>query len=182
MDDPVVEIEDVVRSLTEPSEATAIAKNVEKYFTPSAYITHPFFNQPRTGNGRKDLVGIYRMLRVFTLNNKIEFHAVMFNGDKTQGTIELTEHVTMRLNPISRYFGVREGVRFLVRIDLEKSPEDGKYRISRQDDNFPSDLTTSGIHRSFPGLSVLNNVVKGTIGFLAAKLGRILLSQGWLGP
>ncbi|KAH9808889.1 hypothetical protein DFH28DRAFT_1134648 [Melampsora americana] len=182
MDDPVKEIEDVVRSVTEPYEASVIAANIDKYFTRDAQIFHPFINQPYSKeNGREDLKGIYKMLRVQTIDNKIDFHAVMFNEDKTRGTIELTEHVTMRLNPFPRPSSSRPAVRFLVRVDLRKG-EDGKYRIYRQEDNFPSDLTQSGFAASIPGLGTLNNLIKSTAGFATAKLGRFFLTYGWFGP
>ncbi|EGG11319.1 uncharacterized protein MELLADRAFT_76617 [Melampsora larici-populina 98AG31] len=182
MDDPVKEIEDVVRSITEPYEASVIADNIEKYFTRDAQIFHPFINQPYSkDNGREDLKGIYKILRVQTIDNKIDFHAVMFNEDKTQGTIELTEHVCMRMNPLSRLRPSRASVRFLVRIDLKKC-EDGKYRIYRQEDNFPSDLTQSGFAAAIPGMGTLNTIIKSTAGYATAKLGRFFLAYGWFGP
>jgi len=179
MENPVAEIRDVVRSITEPYEATEIAKNVEKYFTNDAYIIHPILNQPQTSNSREDLIGIYKMLRVTTVNNKIEFHSVMFNEDMTRGALDLTEYLTARWNPLLKSHLVP--ARFLVFIDLRKC-EDGKYRICRQHDNFPSDLTMSGQGQFIPGLSLLNDLVKGSIGFFAGRLGRLLLARGWFGP
>ncbi|EGG01730.1 uncharacterized protein MELLADRAFT_110778 [Melampsora larici-populina 98AG31] len=114
MDNPVAEIEDVVRCITEPADASIIVKNVEKYFTHDARIYHPLFNQPYSQeNSLEDLKGIYAML---------------------------------------------------------------------QDDNFPSDLTISGFSKMLPGLTTLNDCMKGTAGFIAAKLGRFLLARGWFGP
>lgn len=179
MDNPVAEIRDVVRSITEPYEASIIASNVRKYFTTDATIEHPVLNQPASVNGRDDLEGIYKMLRVMTVNNKIDFHAVMFNEDMTQGAIDLTEWINFRWNPFMS--STKLPARLLVRIDLKKC-EDGKYRIWRQQDNFPSDLTQSGQARLIPGLSTLNNIVKTTVAIMTAKIGRVLLSRGWLGP
>ncbi|EGG01560.1 uncharacterized protein MELLADRAFT_110929 [Melampsora larici-populina 98AG31] len=129
MDNPIAEIKDVVRSITEPYEATTLAKNVEKYFTADAYILHPAFNQPHTVNGRDDLVGIYKMLCAY----------------------------------------------------LRKC-SDGKYRIWRQHDNLATDLAMSGVSDDIPGLSFVSNVIKSTLGVITGKLGRFLLSRGWLGP
>lgn len=182
MDDPVKQIEDVVRSITEPYEAKVITDNVEKYFTRDAQLLYPFLNQPYSkDNGREDLKGFYKLLRVQTIDNKIEFHAVMFNADKTEGTIELTEYVTWRFNPIARLRSTQAAVRFIVRISLRKC-EDGKYRIYRQEDNFPTDLTKSGWAAVIPGLGTLNSVVKNLNGFMWAKWGRFLLAYGWFGP
>lgn len=181
MDDPVKQIVDVVRSLAESYEARVIAENIEKYFTQDAQIFHPFLNQPyNRENGREDLKGIYKMFRVNSINNKIDFHAVMFNEDMTQGTIELTEHYNFRLNPLSRLYSPRPTVRFLVRIELRKC-EDGLYRIYRQEDNISTDITRSNIAALIPGLPTSNSVVKGSIGFAVAKLGRFLLAYDWFG-
>ncbi|KAG0152127.1 hypothetical protein CROQUDRAFT_650179 [Cronartium quercuum f. sp. fusiforme G11] len=178
MENPVKEIRDVVRSITEPYEASVIAKNVEKYFTPDAYILHPILKQPQTAQSRDDLVGIYKMLRVMTINNKIEFHSVMFNEDMTRGALDLTEYLNVRWNPLLSSNVLP--ARLLVFIDLRKC-KDGLYRISRQHDNMPSDFTLSGQAAMIPGLAIVNDIVKGSIGFIAAKLGRFLLARGWLG-
>lgn len=37
MDDPVTQIRDVVKSITEPYQASVICENVDKYFTEDAY-------------------------------------------------------------------------------------------------------------------------------------------------
>lgn len=56
-----------------------------------------------------------------------------------------------------------------------------KHKKHRQHDNFPSDISMSGQAYLIPGLSTLNNLVKGYIGFMAGKLGMFLLGRGWLG-
>ncbi|KAH9821171.1 hypothetical protein DFH28DRAFT_581705 [Melampsora americana] len=176
MDNPVAEIKDVVRSITEPADASIIVKNVEKYFTHDARIYHPLFNQPYSKeNSLEDLKGIYAMLRLGSKSCTIEFNSVMFNEDMTRGFIDLFEHGNMRTSsPVHT-------ARFLVIIYLRKC-EDGKYRIYRQDDNFPSDLTISGFSKMLPGLTTLNDYLKGTAGFITAKLGSFLLAHSWLGP
>ncbi|EGG05227.1 uncharacterized protein MELLADRAFT_107814 [Melampsora larici-populina 98AG31] len=129
MDNPVTQIEDVVRSITEPYSARVIADNIEKYFTRDAQLIHPTINQP----------------------------------------YNLTEHVTAR-SPIIRCFSKGGTVRLIVKISMKKC-EDGKYRIYRQEDNAPTDLTRGGWPiASIPGLSLINDLVKGTAGFMIAKL------------
>ncbi|KAH9822404.1 hypothetical protein DFH28DRAFT_452496 [Melampsora americana] len=176
MDNPVAEIEDVVRSITEPADASIIVKNVGKYFTKDAQIFHPLFNQPYSKeHGLEELKGLYSMLRFGSKRGKIDFNSVMFNEDMTRGFIDLFETGEKRhATPIN-------SARFLVIIYLRKC-EDGKYRIYRQDDNFPSDLTISGFSKMLPGLTTFNDYFKGTAGFIAAKLGSFLLARGWLGP
>lgn len=93
--------------------------------------------------------------RVTTVNNRIEFHHVMFNEDMTRGALgeylilshisclstyhlslsgnnlaELTEHLNVRWNPLLKSHNIP--ARFLVLIDLKKC-SDGKYRIWRYD-------------------------------------------------
>ncbi|WAR56863.1 hypothetical protein PtB15_7B715 [Puccinia triticina] len=199
MDDPVAEIKDVVRSLVEPYEAWVLASNVEKYFTEDAFILHPLLNQTRARGSREHLKGIYKILRVFTINNKIEFHAVMFNEDKTQGAIELTEHLYPRLFPFE---SMKFSLPLWIRIDLVKD-SDGKYRIcrlvishhsssnpscvsqlipsnDRQHDMVPTD---PGIV-NLPFLSMVAqcfNIVKAFNGMAMGIIGKFLLDRRYLG-
>lgn len=177
MDNPVKEIEHVIRSITEPYEASIIAANVDKYFTEDAYILHPFLKSNRTSHGRDDLKGIYKMLRVFVVNNKIKFHAVMFSPDGLHGTIELSEYAEPRLSLLK---SLTIDVRFITRIDLRQE-SDGKYRIYRQQDNFPTDLQDSGF-MTLPGLKLMSEVIKYSIGIGASMMGNFLLPRGIFGP
>ncbi|KAA1087871.1 hypothetical protein PGTUg99_019593 [Puccinia graminis f. sp. tritici] len=81
-------------------------------------------NQPHTKNGKSSLKGIYKLFRVLTINNQIEFHAVMFSEDKLKATIELSETLQGRFIPV--WFKLR----FLSRVDLRQEA-DGKYRICK---------------------------------------------------
>ncbi|KAH9454515.1 hypothetical protein MJO28_005096 [Puccinia striiformis f. sp. tritici] len=176
MDDPVAEIRDVVRSLVEPYEASVLASNVEKYFTEDAFILHPLLNQTPSKGSREHLRGIYKILRVFTINNKIEFHAVMFNEDKTQGSIELTEHLYPRLFPCE---SLKMSLPLWIRIDLIKDT-DGKYRICRQHDMIPAD---PGIV-ALPFLSIFThgfNIVKAFNGLAMGTIGKFLLDRKYFG-
>lgn len=174
MDDPVKELANVVRSITEPYTATEIAKNVDKYFTEDAFIMYPMFNQPRTPHGRANLKGIYKLLRVFSVNNKIEFHALMFSEDRLNATVDLTETLEARFIPC-----LKAKLHFITRVDMRKE-SDGKYRISRQEDNYPNDLKRSGIPLfGIPTLTATYKIVAGTI---ISCVGRFLLEKGLLGP
>lgn len=79
MQDPVHEIRSVISSITEPREAAVILANVDKYFTATASIIHPMFNSPKQA-GREGLKAAYKMLRVLTINNKMEYHVVAFDN------------------------------------------------------------------------------------------------------
>lgn len=176
MDDPVAQIEDVVRSITEPYAASVIATNVEKYFTEDAFIWHPILNQSKARNSREHLKGIYKMLRVTTIKNKIEFRAVMFNSDKTKGAIELTEYLHPRLFPFRKS---QIALPFWVRIDLIKGI-DGKYRICRQHDVMVNDPRVS--HRTFLScFHIIVNLIKAFNAFICGMLGKFLLDNGYLG-
>ncbi|KAH9814464.1 hypothetical protein DFH28DRAFT_309761 [Melampsora americana] len=179
MENPVTEIEDVVRSITEPYSAKVIAQNIDKYFTRDAKIIHPTINQPYSkDNGREDLKGIYKMFRTQTIDNKIIFHAVMFNHDKTECAIDLSEQVTTR-NPILRYISTGGTVRLIVKVSMREC-EDGKYRIYLQEDNAPTDLTRGGWPiASIPGVAFLNDLIKYSAGFWISKLGLFLYDRGW---
>merc|ERR1712110_730852 len=88
MENPKAEIEDVVRSITEPQDVETILKNVDKYFTEDAFVLHPLGNQPQCARGKENLKAIYHIFRQVTRDNKITFHATMFNDDLTQCALE----------------------------------------------------------------------------------------------
>jgi len=175
MDDPVAEIRDVIRALTEPYKATTLAENVEKFFTKDAILQHPFLTISQDQNSREAIKGVYKILRVNSLDQKIQFHAVMFNEDKTQVAIDLTEHMKSR----HRLRSNNMALRLIVLLDLVKE-EDGKYRISRQEDNFPSNIPMFG--SSFiPGLTTIYNTLRCVSGYMTGLVGNFLLPRGWLG-
>ncbi|PLW55511.1 hypothetical protein PCANC_02092 [Puccinia coronata f. sp. avenae] len=141
MENPRIEIQDVVRSITEPQDPVTVLANIDKYFTEDAYILHPLVNQPEFARGRDNLKAMYFLYRKGSFDNKIHFHAVMFSEDLNQCTLELTQDVRAGLH---RWISMPlQSVRFLVRVDLRQEA-DGKYRICRQHDNFISDLRMSG--------------------------------------
>ncbi|PLW22577.1 hypothetical protein PCANC_04502 [Puccinia coronata f. sp. avenae] len=174
MDDPVKELPEVVRKITEPYAATEIVRNVNKYFTDDAYLLYPMINQPHTKNGKTSLMGIYKLFRVLTINNQIEFHAVMFSEDRLHATIELTETLQGRFIPI----WVK--LRFISRVDLRKE-SDGKYRICKQEDNYPNDLKRAGLD-FIPGLAQLLAIWKLILGLTSATVGNFYLKNAMFGP
>jgi len=176
MDDPVAEIRDVIRGVTEPYEASTLAANVEKFYTKDAVFQHPFLTVARSPSSRDAIKGIYKILRIISLNQKIQFHAVMFNEDKTQVAIDLTEHMDGRYTSKS----VPTALRLIVLLDLVKGA-DGKYRISRQEDNFPSSTPMLGAP-FIPGLKTLYNAFRHAAGFTSGVFGSFCLARGWFGP
>ncbi|KAH9820083.1 hypothetical protein DFH28DRAFT_1079945 [Melampsora americana] len=172
MDNPVAEVEDVIRSVTEPYRASTLAANVEKYFAEDAVLHHPFL----VVKGREAIKGIYKILRVQTVDQKIEFHAVMFNEDKTQVTVDLTEHMSTR---ICSHQCSRVSLRLIVRLHLVQGT-DRKYRIRKQEDNFSSEAGVIGIP-FMPGFTTLASLIRVITGFGIGSLGNFLLSRGWFG-
>ncbi|KAH9472813.1 hypothetical protein MJO29_001336 [Puccinia striiformis f. sp. tritici] len=173
MDDPVKELKEVIRSITEPFSARDIAKNVDKYFTEDAFIMYPLFNQPQTANSRENLKGIYKLLRVFSYHGKIDFHAVMFSEDRLNATVDLTETIQPRF---ARCLSFK--LHFITRVDLRKE-DDGKFRIWRQEDNYPNDLKRSQI--PIPFLPTFTAAYKIIAGIIISCVGRFLLEKGWFG-
>ncbi|KNZ50706.1 hypothetical protein VP01_427g7 [Puccinia sorghi] len=170
MEDPRAEIQDVVRSITEPQDAEIILANIDKYFTEDAYLLHPLVNQPEFARGRDNLKALYYIFRKGTHGNKIIFHAVMFSEDLTQCTLaDLTEIVRAGMYPL---IGPSQSIRFLVRVDLRREADE-KYRIFCQHDNFITDIGMSGI-RLFPGATLLSNIIKASGALCGIVFGRYL--------
>ncbi|KAG0144509.1 hypothetical protein CROQUDRAFT_47220, partial [Cronartium quercuum f. sp. fusiforme G11] len=176
----VIKLKDAIRSCTEPSPRV-IAENIDKLFTHDAVLLHPYLNLTRISCGRNMMKGLYTWLRVILDNNKVEFHTIMFNEDQTQAFIELTQEAnfrfmgkTLTLKKIPKF-----RMRFLVTIHMRKE-SDGKYRIFRQEDNFPTDLARAGI-TFIPGLALFSNGIKAFNAILYGILGQIVLYKGWFG-
>ncbi|KAH9819224.1 hypothetical protein DFH28DRAFT_68411 [Melampsora americana] len=179
MDDPVKEIRDVVRGLTEPDAATEIAKNIEKFFTKDAIIQHPVVELARGPNSRDHLIGLYKIFRMFTIDQKILFHSVMFNEDLTSCAIDLTEHFHLRNIPLVSSRDMKG--RLLIILDIKKG-DDGKYRISRQFDQPISDITPMGfVSQMLPGVGKLNQLIRESTTAWAGRIGNLFLSLGWFG-
>ncbi|EGG02201.1 uncharacterized protein MELLADRAFT_53440 [Melampsora larici-populina 98AG31] len=172
MENPVTDVENVIRSLTEPNKASTMGMNVEKYFTEDAVLYHPFFRV----TGRGGIKGIYKALRMTSTGQKIEFHAVMFNEDKTQVTIDLTEHMSARGVP--QQVG-RVGLRLIVRLHLIHDT-DGKYRIIKQEDNFSSEADLIGLPL-MSGFGFIASFLRMLSGLYIGGGGNFLLSRGWFG-
>jgi len=176
MEKPTDEIREVVKSITQPHDASEIARNVDIYFTDDAYIEHPMLNQP-PGTGKEGLKNIYTMLRCLTMGNRIEFHSVAWGKsdkkDDRRAFIELTEHLRLRFFPWPVLH-----LRFIVLIDVRHCA-DGLYRISRQEDNLPTDLWRAGLY--LPGFSEVGHVFKGLLGYGTILTGKIVTMTGLLG-
>jgi len=179
MDDPVKQVRDVVRGVTEPYAAAEIADNIEKYYEVDAGIEHPVLSLPRGKNSRDHLKGIYKLFRVNTINQKIWFHSVMFNEDLTRCSIDLTEDLYFRNNPLLS--SLKISGRLLVILDLKKC-DDGKYRITKQHDIPITDISWLGLASLvFPGVGCLYNLYKESVGVWTGRIGLFLLGRGWLG-
>ncbi|KAG0146522.1 hypothetical protein CROQUDRAFT_657340 [Cronartium quercuum f. sp. fusiforme G11] len=180
MENPVNEVRDVVRGVTEPHDAAEIARNVEKYFTEDAIILHPALDLPRTPNSRDHIMGIYKWFRVNTINQKIWFNSVAFNEDFTICHIDLTEDLYLRNIPLisqKKFSG-----RLLVTLELKKC-DDNKYRITSQRDTALSDISWTGLASGiFPLVGTLKYYWKAWAAIFAGTTGRFLLGRGWLGP
>ncbi|KAA1133627.1 hypothetical protein PGTUg99_028436 [Puccinia graminis f. sp. tritici] len=173
MENPIEELAGVVLSVTEPS-TDEIFRNIDKYYTEDVAIFYPVFNQIFTRNGRENLKAAYQWRQTFTYNSRIKFNAVMVNQEQTQATVDIIQKLSFRLLPV-RAFDVR--FNYIIRLGLRKCPCDGKYRIFRQQDNFPSDLTMSGI--PLPQfVRIINDVIKAYAWLFVVFIGHILMMLG----
>ncbi|OAV86377.1 hypothetical protein PTTG_12110, partial [Puccinia triticina 1-1 BBBD Race 1] len=98
----------------------------------------------------------------------------MFSEDRLNATVDLTETLESRFAPC-----IKAKLHFITRVDMRKE-SDGKYRICRQEDNYPNDLQRSGIPLFWiPTITATYKIVAGTI---ISYVGRFLLEKDWLGP
>ncbi|KAA1079247.1 hypothetical protein PGT21_004753 [Puccinia graminis f. sp. tritici] len=174
MDNPIEELADVVRSVTEVEHTSQVLANIDKYFTEDAQLIYFNLSQIYSRNGRQNLKAAYQVSRALGFGIKIEIHEVMVNKEQTEATIDLTQSVRVRLLPID---SVNVVCNFIVRLALRRSAEDNKYRIYRQHDNFPTDLTQCGL--PLPTfIRVINDVIKALVWLFVVAWGRIFMMFG----
>jgi len=173
MENPQEELACVVLALTEERTSAEAFRTIDRYFTPDATINNPVFNQIYSRNGRENLKAAYQWRQTFTFMDRTEFNAIMVNKDQTEATLDIFQTLGFRLLPV-KAFNAR--VNYIVRVGLRKC-EDGKYRIYRQQDNLPSDLTQSGL--PLPQfVRVISDVIKAVVWLNVVVIGHILILLG----
>ncbi|KAA1107758.1 hypothetical protein PGTUg99_014114 [Puccinia graminis f. sp. tritici] len=174
MDEPKVEISDVIRETIQSDDPNVTIANLEKYFTEDAHLHFSIFKQPHVARGRQYLKGIYKLFRLVTINNKIEIHSVMFSQDGLLGAIECTQSGQLRLWSIKSTFKFS----CILRLDLRKNRK-GKYRIRRQ----RYDLSTEADGSRWPlppGVGFVVDLLSCLMAWLMALLGQFLAHRGLL--
>ncbi|KAI9631635.1 hypothetical protein KEM48_014566 [Puccinia striiformis f. sp. tritici PST-130] len=161
MDNPIDELEHVVRSVTEILYGRCTIDVLQ--LIPN--LLQEWSSKPQ---------GAYQVSRALGFGIKIDIHSVMVNKEQTEATIDLTQSVRVRLVPID---SVNVVCNFIVRLGLRKCREDNKYRIYRQQDNFPTDLTQCGL--PLPQfIRVINDVIKALAWLFVVTWGRIFIMLG----
>ncbi|KAH9455471.1 hypothetical protein Pst134EA_022934 [Puccinia striiformis f. sp. tritici] len=174
MDDPKIEISDVIRATIESDDPRVTIANIEKYFTEDAYLHFSIFKQPQAARSRRYLQGIYKIFRLATTNNKIEIHSVMFSQDGLLGAIECTQSGQLRLWLLKPIFSFR----CIIRLDLRKNRK-GKYRIRRQRYEISTESDSSRWPLP-PGVGLITNLLHCMITWMMGLLGEFLAHRGLL--
>ncbi|GAA5938933.1 hypothetical protein JCM1841_002611 [Sporobolomyces salmonicolor] len=152
MESPVNDIRNVVRELCEPAKASDMLNAVDRYFASDAQIVYPLLNSPKRA-GIEGIKSVYKMLRVLTYDNKLDFHVVAFDRinvkkgiEYQSGLLDMTEHLKFKFLPIPDRFNPTFHIRFITRIDLRKDPQTELWKVVKQEDNLPSDFGSTGLH------------------------------------
>ncbi|OAV94710.1 hypothetical protein PTTG_26910 [Puccinia triticina 1-1 BBBD Race 1] len=175
MDEPKVEIREVIRATIESDDPAVTIANIEKYFTDDAHLHFSIFKQPHGNRGRRYLQGIYKLFRLITTNNKIEIHSVMFSEDGLLGALECTQSGQLRLGrltPASFQF------RCIQRLDLRKNRK-GKFRIRRQRYDLWAEADGSRWPLP-PGVGWMIDLLYCLMGWMMGLLGQFLAYRGLL--
>ncbi|GAA5901894.1 uncharacterized protein JCM6883_000429 [Sporobolomyces salmoneus] len=182
MQSPQNEIRRVVRELVESEKSTDMLAAVEKYFAPDAEIVYPLLNSPRS-SGREGVKACYKMLRVLTYGNKVEFNATCWDRirivkgvEHQTGFLDLVETLKFRA-PVPEFMNPSFSIRFLIRVDLRKDSND-LWHIVKQEDSIPTDFASTGL-RLFPFDREISNAIKFTTGLGTLVVGSTLTRLGW---
>ncbi|KAI5479696.1 hypothetical protein MNV49_002955 [Pseudohyphozyma bogoriensis] len=185
MEDPAFQIRTVVKQLVEPVGYGDMCQAVDRYFHPKATIVHPMLNSPQQ-LGREGVKAAYRMLRVLTYDNKMEFRTVgVDRADTTTVTdpnghekgvetqvllLDMIEHLKIRVFPVPEWMNPTIHLRFLTRVELQRE-NGGLWLITKQEDNLPTDLAATGLPTF--GLKYVSDAIKMIAGggtFLASAI------------
>ncbi|GAA5856825.1 hypothetical protein JCM3766R1_004392 [Sporobolomyces carnicolor] len=109
MQSPQNEIRRVVRELVESERSVDILAAVDRYFARDAQIVYPLLNSPRSA-GVEGVKAAYKMLRVLTYDNSIDFNATCWDrirvvkGVEYQtGLLDVVETLKFRLVPVPEF-------------------------------------------------------------------------------
>lgn len=129
--------------------------------------------------GLEGLQSIYTNLRTTTFRNRVVVTSMAIaprplpSGD-TRVYVEFTEHLRFRVLPLSDF-----SIRFIALFDVRQDRDDGLWRISRYEDNVPSDVYRSGVY--LPGMALLSNLLKSAVAWYAIVTGALVARTGILG-
>jgi len=136
MQNPREEIVDVVKSATAANKVSEQRNTILHYFAPDAGLQHPLCTVERGEGSREQILGLFQWFR--DLSPKLDLTIERFTYDPDQQVIYLNIVQTVHVwcSPFSG-----KPSRLLVRLDLERSQEDGKLYIAQQTDYFqPEDV------------------------------------------
>ncbi|GAA6010932.1 hypothetical protein JCM11491_004607 [Sporobolomyces phaffii] len=185
MQSPQNEIRRVVRQLVESDKSSDILAAVDKYFAADAQIVYPLLNSPRQ-SGREGVKAAYKMLRVLTYGNQVEFNVVAFDRIRAvkgveyqSGFLDVVETLKFRVPLVPERLNPSFSIRFLTRIDLRKETDGSDlWRVVKQEDSLPTDYASTGI-RLFPFDRQLSNLVKFATGLGTLVVGSTLTRLNW---
>ncbi|KAI9833735.1 MAG: hypothetical protein M1819_003468 [Sarea resinae] len=132
MEDPVKEVPDVIKHLTQTPPSVQRA-TIETYFTPSASFTHPLC---RTGsfanstvNSRWFIWMIYRWYKIMSPRIELEVSSVAYDAQTLRLYVSLSQIFRIFIFP---WF--RAHVELVTVLQLTRDKPTGKYLISSQND------------------------------------------------
>jgi len=136
MENPYDEIIEVVKTTTAAAKVAEQKNAILQYFAPDAGLQHPLCTVERAEGSREQILGLFQWFR--DLSPKLDMTVEGFTYDSQQEVIYMT--IVQTLHVWCSPFAGRPS-KVLVRLDLERSREDGKYYIAQQTDYFqPEDV------------------------------------------
>jgi hypothetical protein len=87
MEDPRMEIEDVVRGLVEKPTLRRQAAVLRKYFTPDVQFYHLYIN---TNGGLRDLIAIYQFAELAVNYQRVVFDRILYDESENCLSVEMT--------------------------------------------------------------------------------------------
>lgn len=142
MNNPELELRQIILDLTESDDAVKHKATVDKYFTTDAEFIHPLCNLYGGPNSRESLKNIYAVYKFFTRDVQIDIQKITVDSNCTRAVIEMEESLSAKFLPILRV----KHLKIITILDFERV--DNRFYIKRQYGKFATRRArVQGTHR-----------------------------------
>lgn len=126
MNNPELELRQIILDLTENDDAAKHKATVDRYFTEDAEFIHPLCTLSSGPGSRESLKSIYAVYKFFTRDIEIDIQKITVDSNCSRAVIEMEESLSATFLPILRI----KHLKIITILDFERV--DNRFYIKRQ--------------------------------------------------